>query len=74
MLFFNALSKLSEAAITTQHFLQVHLRHVNSTAGNILSRVGLFLSTNCSVCWIQSPSGGRLEPISRRVQSLVQLI
>ena len=74
MLFFNALSKLSEAAITTQHFLQVHLRHVNSTAGNILSRVGLFLSTNCSVCWIQSPSGGRLKPISRRVQSLVQLI
>ena len=37
---------------------------------NILSRAGLFLSTNCSVC----PSGGRWEPISRLVQNLDQLI
>ena len=39
----------------SQHFSQVHLRHVNSTVGNIFSRAGLFLSTNK----IQSPSGDR---------------
>ena len=34
----------------SQHFWQVHLRHVNNTVRNILSRAGLFLSINCGVC------------------------
>ena len=35
----------------SQHFWQVHLRHVNNTVGNILLRAGRFFSANCSVCW-----------------------